>query len=611
MVQVDVSSQHIHTEEHNRDLVRTHLGGRGWGALYLNRLLPSPKAVDPLSPDNPLLINPGLLAGTPAPSASRCTFTAKSPLTGAYGYSTVGGHFGSELRMAGIASIALVGRAAHPVYLALTEEGISLRDAGHVWGKTTWETEDIIREELGDVQVCSIGKAGENLVRFASIIHDRSRAAGRCGMGAVMGSKLLKAVAVRGRGAVPVADRERLEKTFFKVTEALQSSWFYPIFSQYGSPSGMLASQVMGLLPTKHYLEGGSHDGIDAITGEALYHTYVTRNLSCSSCTAHCDRVFTVDSGRYHLTGSGCEHYHLSALGANLMVSDLAFILHMVNRLNELGMDVGDTCETISWLIECFENGVISEKEIGFIPSWGDEKMIESLVELIARREGIGHVLAEGSEAASEKIGGESKKYLTTVKGMSLPANDPRGDPVWGLGFAVGVRGADHLSFMSVVHRIQDKALAKNMYGDETFAEYRKTEGKGRLVKVDEDTMAAIDSLGICKWNYTSLTFTYTLEFMAELAEAVTGLPFDKKTLLAIGERIYNTEKVFNMRMGMSRTHDTLPQRFLTTPLKSGLMRGTVVPLHPMLDDYYSARRWDVKTGLPSEELLRSLGVEL
>lgn len=605
IVHVNLSSGKIRIQKGECALVKKYVGGRGWGAYYLNQQLPFPKSVDPFAPENPLLINPGLLAGTPVPSASRCTFTAKSPLTGAYGYSNVGGHFGAELRMAGIASVVIVGKADHPVYLSITDD-ISLEDAGHLWGKNTWETEDSIRKEMGETQICSIGRAGENLVRFASLIHDKSRAAGRCGMGAIMGSKLLKAVVVRGEKGTPVSDVESLEKTFFKVTEALQSSWFYPIFSRYGSSSGMLASQVMGLFPTKHYQEGGSYDNIDTVTGETLYDSYVTGNLSCSSCTLHCDRVFSVDVSSPK--GSGCEHYHLSNLGVNLTISDLGFILRMVNQLNDVGMDVGDACETISWLIECYEKGVISREEIGFTPLWGDNQTVELLIDLIARREGIGNILAEGSAVASQRLGG--KEYLTTVKGMSFPANDPRGDPVWGLGFAVGVRGADHLSFMSVIHRIQDRALARNIYGDETFSEYKKIEGKGFLVKIDEDSMAAIDSLGICKWNYTSLSYTYTLDLMAELAEAVTGLPFDKKTLLICGERIYNTEKVFNMKMGLTRADDTLPQRFTTEPLKSGLMKGCVVPLEPMLDEYYRARKWDIKTGLPSQEFLLSLGVE-
>ena len=608
VVHVDLSTEKCVIKDQGIQLVKDYVGGRGWGAYYLYQMLPSP-AVDPFSPGNPLLIHPGLLAGTPTPSASRCTVTAKSPLTGAYGYSTMGGHFGAELRMAGIASVIITGRAQTPVYLFITDDTVTLQPAEHLWGRDTWETEDMIREEMGEAHLCCIGKAGENKVRFASIIHDKSRAAGRCGMGAVMGSKLLKAVAVKGEKGVPIADVDLLKETFFHITKALQSNWYYPIFSKYGSPSGMLASQVMGLLPTNHYQEGGSYKNIDDITGEVLYDTYVTRHLSCSSCTIHCDRVFSVPTPEGHETGSGCEHYHLCNIGANLLASNLPFILHMVNRLNKLGMDVGDTCETISWLCECCEQGVISLKDCGLSLSWGDEESIETLVEQIAEREGIGAVLAEGSERASDKIGKKSKKYLTTVKGMSVPANDPRGDPVWGLGFAVGVRGADHLSFMSVIHRIQDKTLAKKVYGDETFAEYRKTEKKGFLVKQDEDVMAVIDSLGICKWNYTALTYAYQLELMARIAQAVTGIPFDRKEFLKIGERIYNTEKAFNMKMGLTREHDTLPPRFLHEPLKSGLMKGNVVPLEPMLDDYYKARKWDVTTGLPSEELLHSLGI--
>ncbi|KYK36088.1 MAG: aldehyde ferredoxin oxidoreductase family protein [Theionarchaea archaeon] len=611
VVHINLHSQDVKVQDIDEQVVRMYLGGRGLGAYFLNQLLPSPQSVDPFDPENPFIITPGLLSGTPVPSASRCTFTAKSPLTGAYGYSTVGGHLGSELRMAGIASLVITGRASHPVYVSITDEEVLLNNAQHLWGKDTWETEDTIKEELGDVQMCSIGKGGENRVRFASIIHDRSRAAGRCGMGAVMGSKHLKAVAVRGEQGIPIADVKLLKETFFQVTDALQSNWYYPIFSTYGSPSGMLASKVMGLLPTKHYQEGGSFDEIDAITGETLYDTFVTRNLSCSSCTVHCDRVFSVNGENGGEVGSGCEHYHMCNLGTNLLITDLESILRIVNQLNKLGIDVGDTCETISWLIECGEQGLITAEEVGVPVSWGDAQAVEAIAELIARREGIGAVLAEGSERASEHVGQESTAYLTTVKGMSVPANDPRGDPVWGLGFAVGVRGADHLSFMSVIHRIQDKALARKIYGDGSFAEYRKTDRKGFLVKQDEDAMAVIDSLGICKWNYTALTYTYTLEYMAQFATAVTGFPFDEKALLEIGERIYHTEKVFNMKMGMNRSHDTLPHRFVSEPLKTGLMKGNVVPLESMLDDYYKARKWDVKTGLPSKERLQSLGIDI
>ena len=610
VIHVDLSSETVRITDEDKTLVKKYLGGRGSGIYYLYRLLPSPLPVYPLSPENPLLINPGLLSGTPVLSASRCTFTAISPLTGIYGYSTIGGHFGSELRCAGVASIIITGRASHPVYIFIDDQDISVRNADHLWGKTTWEAEDIIKEEVGEVQVCSIGVGGENGVRFSSIIHDKSRAAGRCGMGAVMGSKLLKAVAVRGDKGVVIADAELLEETFFKVAEALRSSWNYSTYSRYGSPAAMLAGKVMGLLPTNHFRQEGFSDFIDTITGEVLYHTYVVRNLSCSSCTVHCDRVFVVNGKYGHERGSGCEHYHLCSMGASLLVNDFECILHMVNRLNQLGMDVGDTLETISWITECIEQGVVSPEEVGINLVRGDGESVEKMVELIAARKGFGAILAEGSEAASHKIGKESTQYLTTIKGMSVPVNDPRGDPVAGLGFAVAVRGADHLSAMSVIHRLQDKRLAKRIYGDETFAEFTRTEGKGFLVKQDEDTMAVIDSLGICKWNYVAFAYTYALEDMAQFTKAVTGYPFDAEKLLEIGERIYNTEKAFNMKMGMNRSHDTLPHRFLYEPLPVGPMKGNVVLLEPMLDDYYRARKWDAKTGLPSQEFLHSLGID-
>lgn len=605
ILNIDLSKGKIFRQTLDKSLALGYIGGRGLNLkLLFDYLKPG---VDPLGPGNPLIIGTGPCGGTIVPGSCRLTITAKSPVTGFIGDSNCCSNFSAEMKYAGYDVIAFYGKASHPIYVWIEDDKVELRDAEHIWGKSTWETQSIIKEEVGDysVPVLAIGPAGENLVKFASIITGLGRAAGRCGVGTVMGSKLLKAVAIRGSKSVNVANQELLEKTVAEWMPKLAHG-YHPM------TKGTMASsykyvEVVGGFSIKNYQTGYISEKTE-LTSPDLVSQYYIGAKSCISCPVACNLFYVIDKGKYAGTyGDGFEMTHLQQAGSRLgsFRLDLA---HKVNSLlDQYGIDVSDFGGVVGFVMECYEKGILTKEEVnGLEPEWGSEEAILKLLEMIAYRKGIGNVLAEGIKKAAEIIGKGSEKYALHVKGIGFSTVDPRAAQDWGLGYAVASRGACHMR----------AAVPDN----QMFPLSQVVEGKGGLVIHFEHIRAVEDSLEVCKWMFWAegakivkafekglpwpLTYPETL---TNFYNFVTGVNINVNDMLRIGERIVNLERVFNIREGLTKNDDTLPDRFLKEPLPEGSSKGKVCKLDVMLDEYYEKRGWDKDSGFPTRAKLKEL----
>jgi aldehyde:ferredoxin oxidoreductase len=563
---------------------------------------------DPLGPENPLLVATGPLAGTDAPGSSRFSVGGLSPLTGLLGDSNAGGFFGPELKFAGYDQVVITGRALAPVYLAIIDGKAEIRDAGGIWGLDTWQTHDAIRRDLDDpsVQVACIGPAGERLVLVAAIITSYGRAAARTGLAAVMGSKGLKAVAVKGAGAVRVFDPRRWAKASRNAKAHLRQAPSFPVRARYGTTMLIDLYNRLGLLPTFNNRQG-VFDRAPDIGCQALESRYTRRLLSCFACPVHCSRYYQVDEGPYAGThGEGPEFETLAALGSRCGSSDLGSILYLNTLANREGLDTISLGGVLGFLIEAFEAGLVSETDLdGIVPGWGRSEALIQLTRKIARREGIGDLLSQGVRRASQGIPG-SEHYALHVKGLEVPEQEIRGLKAWGLGWAVSSRGADHLRAFPVAETTLTKQEATRLFGTPAVTDRLRYQGKEMLVKWSEEISAVSDSAELCK--FVSMSLALPTGHIANLMEAATGQHFSVKELLRAGERVVNLERLYNVRLGVSRSDDTVPARFLREPLPDGSAQGEVFDLEAVLLPYYRARGWDER-GIPRPETAKRLGL--
>ncbi|KXB08023.1 hypothetical protein AKJ56_01985 [candidate division MSBL1 archaeon SCGC-AAA382N08] len=591
---VDLSKEKIVEKELDRKLVKKYIGGRGINSkLLFDHLDPG---VGPLSPRNELIISSGPCNGTIVPGSTRFTITAKSPLSGFLGDSNSGGSFGVEMKYAGYDFIVIKGKAEKPSLLLINDDEVLLKNAEHLWGLKIGDTRRVIERELGDpdIKLISIGPAGENLVKFAAIIADIGRAHGRCGMGAVMGSKNLKAVGVRGSQGVKVSNPDLLKKTVEKMKRLYKDSedW-YENMRKYGPTRLPMSYNKWGSLPTRNY-QTGTMDGTENISGEAFRNNYFVSERSCFSCPIGCQAYWVFEGGINNFT-EGLENEDPTMYGSRLGVKNSNSILKMHELSNEYGLDIADTSGVISFLIECVEKGIVDESDIGLEDlTWGDFEKVLSLIKMIAEREGIGDILAEGQKKSAEFFGEESKKYTIQVKNLTLDASDPRAFKGWGLGYAVSSRGAEHCRTL--------------------FAEEREMGGLTEKDKADrivfhENIRAVQNSLEICEF-CSYLGKMMSPEILSDFYKSVTGFEINKTELEKIGERIVNVERAFNLREGLTKEDDTLPTRFLKEPMPSGNAKGQTVDLESMLNRYYNLRDWDENTGFPKAEKFEELGLE-
>ena len=608
VLEVDLTAGSARQQALSKAFAREYLGGSGFNSARLFELLQP--GVEPLSRENVLMFGVGTLTGTLAPGSARLTVTAKSPLTDIFGDSNMGGHWSTELKFAGYDQLLFFGKAARPTYLWIDNGMVDLRDAGHLWGLSTWETARRIREDVEDpfAQVICIGPAGENLVRVANIMCPTKRAAGRAGMGAVMGSKNLKAIAVRGGTDIEIAHPKEFLKACMEIRQTLVNSYpHYESLRTYGTPGYYDPFYSAGVIGVKNYQQN-TFQGWAALSREVLKRDFYKAMRACASCPIACGPFHSVTSGEFAGTYGEGPEYADQQLMLLMGCDNPAAMLKYQEICNQEGLDVyGVGCQ-IAWAMECYEKGILTEEDFEGRPlSFGDYEAVLEAVPKIARRRAFGAVLGEGPKRAPELVGKGSEQFMYHVKGQAPVMEDSRAHKVYGLQNLTGTRGADHLKG-NIIHMrflLRDTEIGKALSGDLGALDVRNTDGVGEMVKWGEDLTQVVDSLGVCTRTGGSIDL-----LVAALCSA-TGLDFPKEELLSIGERIFNLQKAFNAREGLTREDDnfSVPTKFLHEPVRDGPCRGSVLERDLLLDDYYEAREWDVGTGLQTREKLVGLGL--
>jgi aldehyde:ferredoxin oxidoreductase len=584
-IEIDLSSGEIKEFNMDENLLKDYLGGRGLGARILYDSLK--KNTDPLSSENLLVFSNGPLTGTPVPT-SKSNLSTKSPLTGAILDCQSGGVWGVKLKRCGYDVLIIRGKSKKPVYIKINNNSVEIKDATSLWGKDTFETTDALLDKEGkDFSAVCIGPAGENLVKFACIVNDKERVYGRGGAGAVMGFKNLKAIIVKGDKQINISNRESLNSLLYEANKNLKA---HPITSkalpQYGTSVLVNLMNVFGMLPTNNF-QFGEFKGAEKISGEAISEKLLKRKVAgCYGCgIIQCARKIRTKS----FEGSGPEYETVWALGANCGIDDIELIAELNRLCNMYGMDTISTGGTIACAMELSSRGIVN---LGL--NFGDKDKMKDIIKSIAFREGIGNELAEGSKRLSKKYNAE--KYSMQVKGLELAAYDPRGAVGMALTYATSNRGACHLRGGYVV--------GAEVLGVPRRIDRFLTTGKaGHVVKL-QDFGAAIDSLVVCRFT----TFALSEQSWARMLSSVTGIEYTPEDLVRVGERIYNLERLFNLREGFSNKDDSLPERFLKEPFKEGGSKGNVVNLEEMLKEYYQFRRWN-DIGVPTEEKLKELNL--
>lgn len=616
MLWVDLTHEEVEKRPVEEALLYEYLGGRGVNAKLLWEL--TNKGLDPLSPENPLIFGTGTLGGTFAPCSGRMTITCKSPATHLYLKANVGSHFAPELKFAGYDFIVVLGRADHPVYLWIDDEKVEIRDAQHLWGMDTRMTDQLIKEELADdqIKVAMIGPAGENLVNFASIMASIYRTAARGGVGAVMGSKNLKAIAVRGTGDISVADPDQFMEAALAARRALrEDEYCWTRSFKFGTAQGVIGSNEGGTLPHKNFQDGFIPD-VYKISGEYVSEKFAHPE-ACSSCVFHCGRFARVRSGPYKgAYTAGPEYETLVSLGSKCDITDAAAIIKGNEICNLMGMDIVSAGSMVSFAMECNERGLLKGQDLGGLDlSWGNADAMLSLLEMMSCRKGIGDLLADGSRIAAGKIGHGAESFAVQANGLEQTGIDVRGSMSYALAFALNPRGPDHLTtecLAEFAYTPEVRQLAIEVSGSEKGVDSLSPEGKPKLVAWHEDIYSVSDCLGICvftdTWSYTRINF----ENLATMFGTATGIPMSVDEIRNRGEKIVTLERAFNLREGRTcRDLDVLPPRmFEPSPsLKRGEATLTQEKLGQMLEEYYKLRGWNTKTGVPTAKKLQDLGL--
>jgi len=600
ILRIDLSTGKTKVSPLSVEYAKKYIGGIGLGMRLL--IENSNPGVDPLSPENPLILTTGPFSGTMAPTGGNGhAFVSKSPLTNGLGEAKSHGFFGSELKRAGYDAVIFENKAEKPVYAWIDDDSIQIMDAKHLWGKSPKETEDTIREDLGDyyIRVASIGLAGEKLARVACIMNDTTRAAGRTGMGAVMGSKNLKAIAVRGTKDVPVAKPDE----FLEFVKMMHERMKGPATVKYrtlGTPLNVLVHNSLGALPTRNFTNA-IFESAEKVSGEYLNEHFVVRINGCSSCAMRCEHIAVVPEGPYKGTTTRVEYEPLWAFGPHCGVDRMDAIIKAMELCNHYGLDSLSTGNIVGFAMDCYEHGILTEKDTdGLELEFGNAEAMVELVHKIGKREGIGDVLAEGVKRAAEKIGKGAEKYANHIKGLEMTGYDIRGLKTAAIGYAVSFRGADHN---------RHGAYGLDLKG--TVDRFKAEKGRSKLVIDLENLYTIIDSLIVCK--FSRGTYYEGFKDLAKYYTLVTGIEMTPEELELTGERINNLGRLFNIREGFTRKDDHLPPKVMSTPIPDDTVsKGSYITqeeLDLMLDDYYAARGW-TKEGVPTLEKLKDLGLE-
>jgi len=591
ILRIDLTTRRFRIEDIDPAWMKPVIGGRAANTKRLEEELDFTR--DPLSPENPLIFGIGPLTGSLLPASAYFTLTARSPLTGILGDSAAGGQFAAEMALTGFAQIVITGLSEALVYLLVTEKGAEFVDCPELAGKIVTETTAAIRGTLRDpaVQVAAIGPAGENGVLFAAVVSSGHRVNGRTGMGAVMGSKNLKAVAVRGSRPVELDDSLAFLAESRKIEQAILRHREYGKRYRMGTTMLMTDLNGIGILPTRHFQEGVC-PYIDDISGQALASRFKVKNKACFNCNLHCSRYYVAGA----FEAEGPEFETLCGFTSRLGCRDLAFALEMNQKLNQLGMDSLSTCEVLGWIMECQEKGLIAPEDLdGFAISWGDMAKIRQAVDMIAYRRGLGADMGAGATRLSRRFGPEAQKLVMQVKGLDIICGDPRGIKAYGLTYAIASRGADHLRAEPYFELTERTEEARRRFGTEKAALRLEEEGKAALVTWSEKIALLTDCLTMCK-NIGLCMDVLHFPNAAALLRAGTGVDYSPEYLEHILGEAIGRDRRLNRRFGLSPEDDTLPERFLKEPLKDGPSRGSTVDIRKMVKEYYALHGWDDAT---------------
>lgn len=591
ILRVNLTSHSCQVEATNEQYFRQYIGARGVGAKMLLDELEA--GIEPLSPENKLIFLTGPAEGTMAPGANKITVTFKSPLTGTYSFSLCGGSLGPELKFAGYDGIIIEGKAEEPCYLWIDGDKTEIRPANNIWGKLTHTAEDALRAELKDnsVKIALIGPAGENKNRYACIQHDYHREFGRGGCGAVMGSKNLKAIAVRGKDTVKVHDQESLSSITRKVYDILAKHPKANLRKAQGTCEMVSGINDLGFLAVRNFSDGCSPLA-EAVSGPEMKAKYVFGDVSCFGCPVACGKNCVVESPQYgKIKIEGPEFETMALMATNTCVYDWNYIVKAVDLSDQYCMDTISCGGAVALAMECYEKGILTDADTGGIKlNFGNGEALCRLVEMIGKREGIGNILAEGLKYAAEKWG--VPELAMHSKGSSFAAYDPRGAKGLGLAYAVSTKGAHHM--FAPTFGVE---IAQNNRFEET--------GKGDLVKETQSFMAIVDSMSLC----SSMRFALSLGMQLDIVKAITGIALTEAEAMEIGDKIITLERLFNIREGFSRKDDSLPPRMLNDSPTAGPCKGQSINLDIMLDEYYAVMGWD-KEGRPTPETLERMALE-
>ncbi len=595
LLRVDLSRQEVREETIDESHIRKFLGGRGLGAKILfDELKPS---TDPFSPENKLLFLAGPMIGTGAPWCVKYTVVTKSPLSETILMSLAGGFFGPALRRSGYDGLIIEGRSEKPAYLLIQNGTAEFRDASHLWGMTTDRCQETIKKEVGvpRLEMACIGPAGERTVRMACIISGK-RAAGRGGAGAVMGSKNLKAIAAHGGRKVPIAEPETFHELQMAIRKKVPEIERLKVFGRYGTPKNLMLVNERGLFPTRNF-QGGVFEGIEHVN-HMEQQKRVIGPVTCHACPVACGNRTQAADGPYHgMTTEGPEYETFWAFGAQCGNTSIDAIVAADRLCDQLGLDTISTGNGIAFAMECVEKGLLKGKELeGLDLRFGNHAAMIEMIRRIGYREGMGDLLAEGVRRASEQIGKGARDFAMHVKGLELAAYDPRGAKGMGIEYATSPRGGCH----------ERGLISRETFGAPPYIDPLSIEGKGVVVKDAQDETAVLDALGVCV--FPPHNDGMDMKDLARLLSCALGNTWSAEALMEVGERIWNLERLFNLREGFTRKDDTLPPRLLKEPMPEGPAKGHVVELEPLLEDYYRARHWD-NHGVPTPELLERLGL--
>ena len=600
VLQINLSKKKYEIKELSDTLVKKYIGGSGLAAKLLYDLTDG--TTDPLGEDNPLIFMTGPFTGTIIPTSGRHAVVAKSPLTAIWGESDVGGSWGYEFKRTGFDGIIITGKAEKPVYIWINNGKVEIRDAEHLWGIDTYDLDPLIKEETDSKAVVTcIGRAGENQVLLSSIMSDgaNARVAGRCGLGAVMGSKKLKAIVVRGNQEVPVANSNELKKLVRQYAPIMVKET--KMFGKYGTSGGIEGDEEIMDFPIKNWYQERWPEGAKKLDGIRMAETILIGRYYCKTCIIGCGREIEITKGPYAgVKGAGPEYETMGTLGGLCLIDNLEAIAKGNELCNRYGIDTISTGAVIAFAMEAYEKGIISQTDTeGVKLTWGNAEAMLVLIEKIVKKEGyIGRLLGQGVRKAAETLGHGAEEFAIHVKGLEFPAHDPRTFNGVALSYATSNRGACHLQ--GFTHGFE-KTFTMPEIGINQPHPRHQIEGKGEFTAKLQDLMCLFDSVKLCKF---AIGGGIKLTTITDYYNAVTGLNLKNKDLMKIGERLYNLKRLYNVRCGISRKDDTLPPRILTH------RRGPNLPhLGRMLHDYYNFRNWN-EEGIPSQGKIKELGLD-